>query len=190
MDSFFHFIFVLIFLIAARVHVKHHSLAPLFFALVTLTPDIDHFFGLQARATFHNIFITLLIPLSLVLVAFWFEKKGVFWKQFSLILLVALAVHPVLDLPTTNHAFEVQYFWPFSHQGISIDSTSFPEIFHFGGENYIVSPLSASMGIAFLIMLPILFLEETIGFMDRRKESLKTAAKDYSKEIAKLSREP
>lgn len=190
MDAAFHFFFVMFFLFAARVHIKHHSLAPLFFAFVTMFPDIDHFFGLQSRVTFHNVFFTVLFPLALVAIAFLFEKKGVFWKQFAIILLVVLAIHPVLDLPTENHLYQVKYFWPVSQKGFSLDSSDFAPYFSIAQEHFLISPLSVSIALALLLMLPVWFLEETVDFMARKKENAEEAAEDTLREFEDGLKEP
>lgn len=179
MDALFHFLFILLVLLAARVHLKHHFLAPLAFAMITLVPDIDHFFGMVPRVTLHNVFFTVLFPLILLGLAFAFEKKGVFWKQFFLILLVVLAVHPVLDLPTEP---AVQYFWPVSDAGVTLKDVYYAPVI-LGEEAYLVSPLSISLIISILIMLPVLFLGRTIDFMAGRKEPAGKAAKDTIAEL-------
>ncbi len=190
MDAAFHFFFVLIFLFAARVHLKHHFLAPIFFAFVAMSPDIDHFFGFQTRATFHNIFVTLLFPLSLVALAFLLEKKGVFWKQFTIILFVVLAIHPILDLPTQNHLYQVKYFWPVSQSGISLDSSDFAPYFTIAQESFLVSSLSVSLAISLFLLLPVWFLEETVNFMARRKEDTEDAIEDTFREFENGLKKP
>ncbi|MDD5148079.1 MAG: hypothetical protein PHH08_01290 [Candidatus ainarchaeum sp.] len=187
MDALFHFEFVLIFLLAARVHIKHHFLAPLFFAVLAMFLDIDHFFGLSTRGSLHNVFVTIVFPLILVGLAFSFEKKGVFWKQFSIILLAVLFSHTLLDL-STNPA--VKFLWPVSDAGFTLAWTGYAPVLASGYVLNLVSPLSISLLIAITAMIPIIFLEETVDFMWKKQETPKQAAKETFEEIRQKLREP
>ena len=69
MDSLFHFIFPIIAALAAKVHVKHEIRNILIVGVLAVLIDVDHFVGVE-RATFHNIFVTVLIPIIIIILAF------------------------------------------------------------------------------------------------------------------------
>ena len=163
MDTLFHFLFTLMALYAARVHVRHHRFAPFLLAFATALPDLDHFFGLAPRATLHNVFITMLLPAALVVVAFEREKYGVFWKQMSILLFLVLASHPLLDFFTSN---SVHFFYPVSNEVVNLSG------FHVDlpgpDRSYrIVSPDSVGVLIYSFILAGAFFLEELVEIQDR-----------------------
>src|SRR3989338_7329309 len=148
MDVLFHFLFTLLALYAARVHVRNHHLAPLIFAFAATLPDFDHFFGMMPRATLHNVFVTILFPLALVALAFKYEKYGVYWKQMSILFFLVLASHSFLDFFTS---YSVMYFYPFSTQ--PVDLTGFNIQVNAAGKDY---PLMSSASAGVLIYMVIL----------------------------------
>lgn len=111
MDTLFHFIFPLIAMMAARIKVKHSIRVSIILAAAAALIDVDHFFGLVARGTFHNIFVTVLFPIVLFLI--FFKKKNKHYMHLSLILLLFLVSHPILDMFTEGG---VELFYPFSNQ--------------------------------------------------------------------------
>ena len=111
MDSLFHFIFPMIAALAARVHIKHPIRNILFVALLAVLIDVDHFIGLE-RALFHNVFITIFIPLALMAFVFPLDKKY-YLKGFTLLLIIFLSSHLVLDVFTEPG---VALFYPLSYR--------------------------------------------------------------------------
>ncbi|MDO8339330.1 MAG: metal-dependent hydrolase [Candidatus Burarchaeum sp.] len=186
MDVLFHFLFTLMALYAARVHVRHHHLAPLIFAVVATLPDVDHFFGLLARGTFHNIFVTFLFPLALIALAFKYEKYGVFWKQMSILFFIVLVSHPIVDFFTS---YSVLYFYPVSDQ--LMDLTHFDIKVNVDGQNY---PLMSSSSMGVLIYMFILagafFLEELVDIQDRTHRDLRYSCGRLGWEIKCWLRQP
>src|SRR5437867_12553870 len=98
MDALFHFIFPLIALLAARVKIKHELPVALGLAFSAAALDIDHFFGMVARATLHNIFVVLLFPLALFILSLRFEKASNYYKNITLTLLLFWLSHPISDM--------------------------------------------------------------------------------------------
>jgi len=186
MDTLFHFLFTLMALYAARVHVRHHHLAPFFFAFVATLPDIDHFFGMVPRATLHNVFVVVLFPLVLIMLAFKYEKYGVFWKQMSILLLLVLVSHPILDLFTS---YSVLFFYPVSMQ--PVDLTHFNYFVGIEGGSYPVMS-SDSMGVLIysLILAGAFFLEELVDIQDRTRKGFGYALRMLGYQIRSWLREP
>ncbi|MFH1285212.1 MAG: metal-dependent hydrolase [Candidatus Micrarchaeota archaeon] len=171
MDLLFHFLFTLMALYAARVHVKQHKLMPLFFALVTIIPDLDHFFGMSARTTLHNVFITGVIPLALVGIAMLNEKKGVFWKQFTILLFIVLISHPILDLFSEAN---VMLFYPVSSAPVSL--SNFALTTHIlGRENLIASSSSIGLLVFWLLLSFASFIDELVEIEDRTHKGARWA---------------
>ncbi|MFA6036143.1 MAG: metal-dependent hydrolase [Candidatus Micrarchaeia archaeon] len=186
MDVAFHFLFTLMALYAARVHVRHHHLAPFFFAFVAVMPDVDHFFGMAARATLHNVFVVVLLPLLLILLAFKYEKYGVFWKQMSILFFLVLVSHPILDFFTS---YSVQFFYPVSTQ--PVDLTHFNYFFEMGGKSYpIVSSDSAGVLIYACILAGAFFLEELVEIQDRTHRGFRYALSKLGYQVRSWLREP
>lgn len=138
MDSLFHFVFPLIIALAARVHLKHGLLWVLGLSLAAVLLDLDVFF--VHRATLHNLFVTLLLPAILVAFAFQYEKRGNKYKTLSLLLLLFLLSHTILDMGTESG---VQLLYPFTDQvyqfsgGVSVGLPI--------GSGYLVSGLGISL---------------------------------------------
>lgn len=168
MDSLFHFLFVFLLLLAARIHLTHHRFAPLFLSVLTLVPDADHYFGLIARASLHNVFVTVLFPLVLLGIAFLFEKKGVFFKQLALLVLVCLLVHPILDLPGD---IGVQFLYPLSDQAFALGNLGIFVPIQTGQLVPLVSSTSIAIVLALVLMLPVFFLEQIIGKIENTEEA-------------------
>lgn len=186
MDTAFHFLFTLLALYAARVHVRHHHFAPFLFAFIATLPDVDHFFGMVARATLHNVFVVVLFPLALIALAFKYEKYGVFWKQMSILLFLVLVSHPILDFFTS---YSVQFFYPVSTQ--AVDLTHFNYFVEIGGNSYpVVSSDSAGVLIYSIILAGAFFLEELVEIQDRTHRGFKYAFSRLVEQVKSWFREP
>ena len=170
MDSLFHFMFPIIAALAARVHVKHPVKSILLAGFLTLLIDIDHFigFGLD-RALFHNIFITVLIPLVLLFLSFKF-KTSKYTKGFFVLLLIFLSSHVFLDLFTEGPG--VALFFPFdtNHYYMSI-CLSVPVLSSFAEEACAVSSYGVGLLLFFLIILiPCYYLDELLEHITLTKK--------------------
>ncbi len=186
MDVLFHFLFTLLALYAARVHVRTHHLAPLIFAIIATLPDFDHVFGMIPRATLHNVFVTILFPLALVAIAFKYEKYGVYWKQMSILFFLVLASHSFLDFCTSG---QVQYFYPVNGQ--PVDLTGFNIQVNAGGKDYpLVSSASAGVLLYMLILMGAFFLEELVDIQDRTHRSFSYAFGRLIWEVKNWLRQP
>ena len=186
MDVLFHFLFTLLALYAARVHVRNHHLAPLIFAFAATLPDFDHFFGMMPRATLHNVFVTILFPLALVALAFKYEKYGVYWKQMSILFFLVLASHSFLDFFTS---YSVMYFYPFSTQ--PVDLTGFNIQVNAAGKDYpLMSSPSAGVLIYMVILMGAFFLEELVDIQDRTHRDLRYSCSRLGWEIKCWLRKP
>lgn len=170
MDSTFHFVFPLIVALAARIHLKHGLWWVLGASLATVLLDLDVF--MVHRATLHNVFVTFFIPLIFVIIAIKYEKRGTKWKTISLLFLLFLFSHTVLDMGTEAG---VQLFYPFSDQvyqftgGVSVNLPV--------GEGYLVSGLGISLLLYFFLLLMVLFIEDLSKFLAKDK-SVKKALKE------------
>ncbi|MBU3904700.1 MAG: metal-dependent hydrolase [Nanoarchaeota archaeon] len=175
MDSLFHFIFPIIGALAAKVHIKHPIRNILLVAALTVLIDIDHFIGLE-RATFHNVFITVLLPIAFIVWAFSL-KKNFYMKAFSILLLIFLSSHVMLDVFTEPG---VALLYPFSSEYYSIAfNVAVPLTSQFASEGLIISSISIGILLFFiLVILPCYFLDEIIVIMEKKHESFWKAVKD------------
>jgi len=182
MDSVFHLIFPLIIALAARVHLKHGLGWILGLALATVLLDLDVFF--IHRATFHNLFVTLLLPAILVALAFQYEKRGNRYKTLSLLLLLFLLSHTILDMGTESG---VQLLYPFTdqvYQFIGGISVSLP-----AGEGYLVSGLGISLLLYFFLLLLVLFVEDFVKYFEKDRNVERALKDTIRKEEKKLKKQ-
>jgi len=197
MDTLFHFIFPIIAALAARLNIKHPIRSILGTAFIALLIDIDHFIGLD-RATFHNIFVTILIPVILLFLAFHL-KLNRYTKKFLFILLIFLSSHLFLDLfpPPTSGGYigiiedeGVSLFYPLSTTQYEINfdvkiplkTSSSP----YTVEGYLISSLGFGMLLYFIIILiPCLFLDDIIELAERKQEKLRKASKIFLQNLLK-----
>jgi len=151
----FHFLFTLIALYAARLHVRHHHLAPFLFAFLAFFPDLDFFFGIH-RATLHNLFITLLAPLAILLLTLRYSKNIVLQESVLLSLLVLIS-HPAFDL----FYGPVELLYPLSRKEFSLSGIQLTA-FISGSERVLISAPDFGMLAFVLLLVPAFFLEELL----------------------------
>jgi membrane-bound metal-dependent hydrolase YbcI (DUF457 family) len=177
MDSLFHFIFPVLAALAAKVHDKHEIRDIIIAGALAVLIDIDHYVGL-VRATFHNIFITLLLPIIFVSIAFSFNKKYNF-KGFSILLLIFLSSHLFLDFFSEGF---VALFYPISQEYYSFSFNILVPIgSQFSSSGQIISTEGIGILIYFVIIfLPCMFLDDIIEIMERKHESFRKVLKDLS----------
>jgi hypothetical protein len=196
MDTLFHFVFPVIAALAARINIKHPIRTILAAAFITVLIDLDHFIGLE-RATFHNIFITILIPLILLYLSFVLKLKRPV-KGFFFILLIFLSSHLFLDLfasPVFGESIGIiegrgiSLFYPLSGKQYSIGfNVKMPlqSIYKEGLEGYVVSSLGFGILVYFIIILiPCLFLDDIIEISERKHENFVKAAKEFFSRLLK-----
>lgn len=168
MDSLFHFLFPLIAVFAARIHLKHGIPTILGLAFIAVFIDLDIF--LIHRASLHNLFITLLLPVILVILAFKFGKED--HRQLTIAIFLFLISHVILDLFNEG---AVALFYPLTLQVFSINAEL----------SVLQGTLISSNGIGLLlyfgIILLCLFLEQIDFFILKKHDSLKKALKNALK---------
>jgi hypothetical protein len=197
MDTLFHFVFPIIAALAARLNVKHPIKSILGAAVLTVLIDVDHFIGLE-RMAFHNVFVTILVPLILLYLAFHF-KANRYVKGFFLLLLIFLSSHLFLDLFSYNifgndigiiEGNGVALFYPLSNTLYSVNfnvkiplTISTPP---YAIEGYLVSSLGFGILLYFIIIVvPCLFLDDIIEIAERRREGLGKATISFLKKSLK-----
>ena len=179
MDSLFHFVFVIVAALAARVHIKHPMKNIMIAAFLSVAIDVDHIIGLS-RGTLHNVFVLILLPL--IFVIYIFSKRKMYQaKGLSILILVFLASHLFLDMFTGG----VALLYPLSNDiyGIAFDVPIAWS--NASGQTY-EGMLVSSLGIGILfffaiIILPCIFLDKIIGLMEERHENFRRALKDLTK---------
>jgi membrane-bound metal-dependent hydrolase YbcI (DUF457 family) len=167
MDSLFHFLFSLIAVFAARIHIKHGIPTLLLLAVISVFVDVDHFIGMP-RAGFHNLFVTLLFPIILIIFAFRFGRE--YHRQVSIALLLFLFSHTILDLFMEG---KVALFYPLTLQTFSINFS-----FYALGRYMLISSNSIGLVIYFCVILLCFFLEEIDSFILKKHEGFKEAIRD------------
>ena len=171
MDTLFHFIFSIIVGLAIGIHRKHRISVLVALAFLSILVDVDHFFGLGSRGTFHNVFFVFFVPLTLFFVFYVYEdRKSIKLQTYSLILLVMLTGHLVSDM---LYGGVVKLFYPFS--GVSY---SFPEYAILATSEF-YSPIVSSDGLILLayslILFSAVFIEGFIYHFEKKHESVKKA---------------
>ncbi|HLC51092.1 MAG TPA: metal-dependent hydrolase [archaeon] len=179
MDTLFHFLFPIMAAMAVRVHLKHPVRNILIAAFVSsFVLDLDHFIFLE-RATFHNLFLTMLLPLLVVFYAFHYRTSLQF-KGFSILMLVFLFSHVILDVVFPPG---VALLWPLSAEYITIDpSVWVPLSSLFAVEGMVASPLGIALLFYFAaIVVPCYFLNMIITIMEKRHEDFRKALRDIAR---------
>ena len=193
MDSLFHFVFPIIAALAARLNVRHPIKSILAAAVLTVLIDVDHFIGVP-RATFHNVFVTILLPLTLLYLAFHF-KSSRYVKGFLLLLLVFSSSHIFIDMfssPVFGNSIGIveglgpALFYPLSSTQYSIDFNIITPLQNGPSEQIIEGYIVSSLGFGILmyfiiILLPCLFLDDIIEIAERKHENFRKAAKEFLK---------
>lgn len=182
MDALFHFLFPLMATMAARLHVKHGIETVIGLALLSMLLDVDHLFGVT-RATFHNIFVTLLIPLIIVFIAFRYEKKGDYYKTLSLALLLVVFSHPILDMFTEGgvawlYPLSNTYFAPQVNLSMAIRGVEAP----------LVTTASLGLLIYFGMLMLVLFLEDFTRVAKHDRSTLRAAEDTIKLEERRLKK--
>ena len=195
MDSLFHFVFPIIAALAARLNIRHNVKTILSIAFLTVLLDLDHLIPGMHRALLHNIFLTLLLPLGLLIIAFHF-KWNKYRKGFLLLLLIFLSSHVFLDMfsfysPGPGIGIidnGVALFFPFSNAQYSIKfDIKLPSAITMpSGEGYIVSSFGFGILLYFLlIILPCLFLDDIIEIAEKEHNKLSKTARKFFSNILK-----
>lgn len=185
MDSLFHFVFPIIAALAARINMKHKIKTILAAASITVLLDLDHFIGIE-RATLHNVFITILLPLLLLYLAFHFRMNR-YVKGFFFLLLIFLSSHLFLDLFSSDFGSGigitsggVALFYPLSLNAYSVNFNI--QI----SKGYIASSLGLGILLYFaIIIVPCMFFEDIIGIAERKHEKFRKAASEFFRNVIK-----
>jgi len=189
MDTLFHFIFPFFALMIARIRFKHRL--PIAFAMAASTAllDVDHFFGLVPRGTFHNIFVTLVLPLSIFALAFILEKKGTYVKNVSLTLALFLFSHPIADVFTGSAP--VLLFYPFSNAEFYLNSIKVysPIPMENGFVPAVIDSGGIGLTIFFAMILSVIFVEDFNKFLMRYKKPERAFEKTVKLEQKKIEKE-
>jgi membrane-bound metal-dependent hydrolase YbcI (DUF457 family) len=186
MDPAFHFLFPLMALYAARIHIRHHALAPVIFAFFAMAPDLDHFFGMVPRATLHNVFVVFFLPLALLLIAYKYEKYGVKWKEACLLLLVVLVSHPILDFFGNAG---VKFLYPLSDQVITLSSLAY--VTTVSGVTFtVLSAESIGVLIYAFILAGAFFLEQLVEIHERTHMGMRNSMRVLGYRMRRWMREP
>jgi membrane-bound metal-dependent hydrolase YbcI (DUF457 family) len=178
MDSLFHFIFPMIAALAAKIHVKHGLETVIGLSLAAVLIDLDVFF--IHRATFHNLFLTALLPLVIIALVFRYRPRNAYLKMTSIALFLFLISHTVLDLFTEAG---VALLYPLSSQFYTMDINvvvATPL-----GQSSLVTSAGVGLTLYFAIILAVLFVEDFL-VMSKRERKLRRCFEDtLKKEIKK-----
>ncbi len=185
-DSLFHFVFPFLAIMATGLRIKHRIVVAVALASLAVLLDIDHFLGFVPRGTFHNIFITLLLPALLFLIAFKFEKKGDFWKTVTLMSALVLFSHPMVDMFVGDAG--VRIFYPFSDKSYLFNFISVPVTLPNGFIANVISSEGIGLSIFVLFIFGIIFVEDFVNILTKYKSTeraLKKTMKIEEKRIKK-----
>lgn len=186
MDTLFHFVFPMIAALAARLKIKHPIRTIFAASSLTFLIDLDHFIG-SGRMMFHNVFVTMLIPLILLFLSFHF-KLDRYAKGFFLLLLILLSSHVFLDLfnPVLGEGIDIRegegiaLFYPLNNVMYTIDFNI--KI----SKGYIVSSLGFGiLSYLIIIIVPCFFLDDIIEIAEVKHEKFMKATKELFKGLIK-----
>jgi membrane-bound metal-dependent hydrolase YbcI (DUF457 family) len=153
--------------------------------MIAVFLDIDHFIGVT-RGSLHNIFVTLLLPIILFILALKLEKKGDYYKNVSLVLLLFLFSHPILDMFTEEG---VVLFYPFSTQFYDLSYLSLTIVLPSGIQAYVISTAGVGLTIYFLMVLSAIFVEDFLKVLKRERKLEKALVKTMEEEEKKIEKE-
>jgi membrane-bound metal-dependent hydrolase YbcI (DUF457 family) len=186
-DTLFHFIFPFLALLIARPKFKHRLIVAILLAASAALLDIDHFFGMVPRGTLHNVFVTLVFPLTIFALAFVFEKKGTYYKNVSLALLLFLFSHPMVDIFTGGAGLKL--FYPLSEQEFFLNSIKFSIPLPNGQIGYVISSNGIGLSIYTAMILAVIFVEDFNRFLMKLKKPEKALIKTIEYEEKKIEKE-
>lgn len=186
-DSLFHFVFPFLAIMATGIKMKHRIIVALILASLAVLLDIDHFFGMVARGTLHNVFVTLLLPFSLFLIALKFEKRGNFWKNIFLMTALVLFSHPMVDMFVGSAGVKILY--PLSEESYLFNFIKIPITLPDGFVASIISSEGIGFSIFTLFIFGIIFVEDFVNILTRSKRPDKAFEKTLEKEEKKIEKE-
>lgn len=179
MDPVVHFVFPLIGALGARLHIKHSIRWILLLSAIAVLLDIDHFIGVP-RATLHNVFVVVLIPAILIILAFKYEKpRSTKYKSISVAALLFLVSHPILDLFDDRG---VKFFYPLSDKFYSFHDWTITTTISTGTQARVLGSSGFAIIFFFLVLSGVYFLDEIIEIMQKYHENLRKAFCDAFKE--------
>jgi membrane-bound metal-dependent hydrolase YbcI (DUF457 family) len=193
MDTLFHFVFPMIAALAARLNIKHKVKTLLSLAFLTILLDADHISLVWERALLHNVFVTFLLPVALIILSFMF-KMDRYKKSLLILLLIFLSSHVVLDLFTNfdstgigiaNGEYGLALFYPFSSEryviNFNIMAKGFVPVYT---EGYLVSSIGFGILIySLLILLPCISLEDIIDIAEKKHEKFRKASSQFLRNL-------
>lgn len=185
-DVLFHFLFPLIALLAIRVRTNHSIATIIGLSLAAVAMDIDHFLGFEARATFHNIFVVIGVPLVMFAIAMVFEKKGLYWKTISLALMVVLFSHSIADIFLGGAGVEL--FYPLSDDRILLNSVKVPIQLPTGETAYLVNETGIGILLFFVMLMSVIFIEDFLKRLLKYKTPEKALRRTVKYEEARLKK--
>jgi len=183
MDTLSHFILALLAGLAMDLHRKHRLSLIVFISFCSVLIDLDHFlvpwgYAMQYRS-FHNIFIVFLIPCTLFLISYYFERntRSDKFQIFFLLLTVMLTGHLIADMIQGP----VQIFHPVSDMEVSVPQLDIQATDDF------ISPIVNSYGVGMAVYALIIFVGvfiHDILYHQRRKrlnsrDALRHAIRDW-----------
>ncbi len=180
MDSLFHFVFSIIVGLSLNIRRKHKLRVIVSAALLVVLIDIDHFFGMTARGTFHNIFFVSAIPLILFYIGYMYEKPyhSIKLQTYSLLLGLMLIAHVICDMFIDG---SVKLLYPFNMTDFTM-----PDIWILATPDFfspIVSPTGIALGIILLFIMIAFYVEEFIYNLEKNKEKLSIAVRDTNEDV-------
>jgi membrane-bound metal-dependent hydrolase YbcI (DUF457 family) len=185
-DVLFHFIFPFLALMIARTRFKHRIIVAVLLAVSTVLLDLDVLFGIH-RATLHSIFVTLFFPLTLYILALRFEKKGTYYKNIALVLMLFWFSHPMIDI--FMGAGGVRLLYPVSDVEFYFNSISIAVPNLCGGSCYIVSSNGIGLSIYAAMVLAVIFVEDFNKRIMKLKKPDKAFLRTLKFEQRKIKRE-
>lgn len=186
-DSLFHFVFPFLAIMATGLKIKHRIAVAFTLAMLAVLLDVDHLFGMVARGTLHNVFVTLLLPLGLFVVALKFEKTGTFWKTVTLMAALVLFSHPMVDMFVGNAG--VHIFYPLSDQMYLFNFIQIPLTLSNGTVVSVISSEGIGMSMFVLFIFGVIFVEDFVNMLAKTKDPEAAFIEAIEKEERNIERQ-
>ncbi|TAL48548.1 hypothetical protein EPN87_00270 [archaeon] len=186
-DALFHFVFPFLAIMATGLKIKHRIAVAFTLAMFAVLLDVDHLFGMLARGTLHNVFVTLLLPFSLFLIALNFERKGTFWKTVTLMAALVLFSHPMIDMFVGQAGVHIIY--PFSDQMYLFNFIRIPLTLADGTVASIISSEGIGMSMFVLFAFGVIFVEDFVKMLPKAKGTEMALVETIEKEERNIERQ-
>jgi membrane-bound metal-dependent hydrolase YbcI (DUF457 family) len=183
MDTLSHFVLSVLAGMAVGLHRKHKLTYVVLVSFLAVLIDVDHFLVPLGYETYyrsmHNIFVAILLPFLLFLLAAYVERKSARYRlqTFFLLLTIMLTGHLIADMLESP----VKIFYPVSSMDVSLPNVSFEATESFSSQ--VIGPRGIGMAAYAAIIMAGAIVHDTVYHRKKQglsyAEALKHTMKDF-----------